>query len=80
MNHHRVLTSLVSAPCCRFSDFSPMQDVYDYVDSLPATTAATYRLASNFPRRLYTGDLLASSLADLGLAPQALLFVQPDEE
>ncbi len=48
-----------------------MQDVYDFVDSLDA---------SNFPRRLFTPDLLAQPLAALDLAPQALLFVQPDDD
>lgn len=56
-----------------------MQDVYDFVDSLEALTATKYTLASNFPRRVFTPDLLPLTLAELGLAPQALLFVQPDD-
>lgn len=57
-----------------------MQDVYDFVDSLEALTATKYVLASNFPRRVFTAELLALPLAELGLAPQALLFVQPDDD
>ena len=57
-----------------------MQDVYDYVDSLEALTARKYVLASNFPRRVFTAELLAQPLSELGLAPQGLLFVQPDDD
>ena len=57
-----------------------MQDIYDFVDSLEALTASKYVLASNFPRRLFTPDLLAQPLSALDLAPQALLFVQPDDD
>lgn len=57
-----------------------MQDVYDYVDSLEVLTARKYVLASNFPRRVFTAELLAQPLSELGLAPQGLLFVQPDDD
>uniref|UniRef100_A0AAV1TEE8 UBX domain-containing protein n=1 Tax=Peronospora matthiolae TaxID=2874970 RepID=A0AAV1TEE8_9STRA len=35
-----------------------------------------YELATNFPKRVYGPELLAVTLADAGLAPQALVFVQ----
>lgn len=35
-----------------------------------------YELATNFPKKVYGPDLLNVTLADAGLAPQALVFVQ----
>lgn len=48
------------------------------MDSREEHQSLQYSLASNFPRRVFTrpGDG-AASLKALGLAPQALLFVQP---
>lgn len=44
-------------------------------------TALPYSLASNFPRRVFSGaDSAGESLAALGLTPQALLFVQPADD
>lgn len=50
----------------------------DWVDSREDHDSLRYDLASNFPRRVFTRQRDgAAALKELGLAPQALLFVQP---
>ncbi|KAG6612022.1 putative regulator of the ubiquitin pathway (contains UAS and UBX domains) [Phytophthora cinnamomi] len=39
-------------------------------------TIRNYELATNFPKKVYGPDLLDVTLADAGLAPQALVYVQ----
>ncbi|KAG2436792.1 hypothetical protein HXX76_006316 [Chlamydomonas incerta] len=57
-----------------------LQAVFDYVDSLDATSYSRYHLVSNYPRRVFVRAAHGpASLAELGLVPQAALFVQPDE-
>ncbi len=64
----------------RFSPDSDVQQVFDFVDSLDETTFAKYSLVSNFPRQTYGRESSSGSLTELGLTPQAALFVQPDDE
>ncbi len=62
----------------RFWDDDVLAAVLDFVDSHEEQQSLQYSLASNYPRRVFTreGDG-AATLAQLGLSPQALLFVQP---
>ena len=66
----------------RFDADEALQAVFDFVDSQGGEEIALhYVLASNFPRRTFTRDADATgSLAQHGLTPQALLFVQPSED
>lgn len=57
-----------------------LQDVYHFVDSLESLGVLRYRLASNFPRTVYGDEAMQRSLASLGLAPQAALFVQSEDD
>jgi hypothetical protein len=61
--------------CC-----AVLQDVYDWVDSLEAVTALRYSLATSYPRRVFKdAESMGSTLADVGLAPQAVLLLQPED-
>lgn len=53
-----------------------MQDVYDFVDSLEDFKVWEYNLVTSYPKKVLSKDLLHQSFQDLGLAPQATLFVQ----
>ncbi|KAK9806360.1 hypothetical protein WJX72_011391 [[Myrmecia] bisecta] len=64
----------------RFLAADPLQRVHDYVDSLEGFSALKYCLATNFPRKVFSGTDLTASLAQLELAPQAILFVQPIDD
>ena len=55
------------------------QRVWNWVASLEDFKAERFSLATSFPRRVYAGPLLAQSLEELGLAPQAVLLVQPED-
>jgi len=62
----------------RFADASPLSAVYDWVDSLEQSEHLEYDLASSFPRKTFPrSESAAVTLAEAGLAPQAVLFVQP---
>ena len=61
----------------RFESSAPLQLVFDFVDSLEQHSALRYVLATSFPKTILGGAALERSLADLGLAPQAMLLVQP---
>ncbi|KAI7840654.1 hypothetical protein COHA_005675 [Chlorella ohadii] len=64
----------------RFLADGPLQAVYDWVDSLEAVTALNYSLATTFPRRVYGPDTREQSLQELGLAPQAVLLMQSEDD
>ncbi|KAL6762737.1 thioredoxin-like protein [Haematococcus lacustris] len=55
--------------------------VFDFVDSLDSTNYLNYNLVSNYPRKVFERDgaMAAASLREEGLAPQAALFVQPQD-
>ena len=44
--------------------------------SLEEVNAVKFHLASSFPRKVFAEQELRSTLEQLGLAPQAALFVQ----
>ncbi|KXZ45187.1 hypothetical protein GPECTOR_57g477 [Gonium pectorale] len=63
-----------------FPPGATLQAVFDFVDSLPATSYSRYHLVANYPRRVFLRAAHGSAaLAELQLVPQAALFVQPDE-
>ncbi|KAK9918295.1 hypothetical protein WJX75_002911 [Coccomyxa subellipsoidea] len=64
----------------RFSSSAALQEVWDWVGSLEELDAVNFSLASSFPRQVFSGSSLAKSLSELGLAPQAALLVQVDDE
>jgi len=66
----------------RFRSDSPLQVVFDFVHTLPevGSTLLVCHLVSSYPKRLFTPRDEQVTLADLGLAPQATLFVQPVAE
>ena len=48
--------------------------------SLEQVDAVKFHLASSFPRKIFTDEEQRSTLVELGLAPQAALFVQVADE
>lgn len=55
--------------------------MFDFLDQAEGQPHLRYSLATMYPTRVFRGaDDLAASLADLGLAPQAALLLQPEEE
>ena len=56
-----------------------LQEVVNFVGSLDQVKG-DFSLASSFPRRVFAEDAMDTSLSELQLAPQALLFVQHEEE
>ncbi|KAM7531466.1 hypothetical protein LguiB_034876 [Lonicera macranthoides] len=60
----------------RFHNSAAIKCLYDYVDSLGCLDVESYSLVSNFPRVVYGRDKLDLSLKDVGLHPQASLFVE----
>lgn len=52
------------------------QEAWDWVASLEEVDAVKFHLASSFPRKVFTEEELRGTLEQLGLAPQAALFVQ----
>ena len=48
--------------------------------SLEQVDAVKFHLASSFPRKVFTDEEQASTLTQLGLAPQAALFVQVSDD
>ncbi|MEW5314494.1 MAG: hypothetical protein WDW38_005990 [Sanguina aurantia] len=64
----------------RFPSSCPISTLYDFVDSLDATTAWRYKLVCNYPRKVLGPELANSTLEAEGMSPQVLLFVQPEED
>ena len=56
------------------------QEAWDWVASLEQVDAVRFHLASSFPRKIFTDEEQRSTLVELGLAPQAALFVQVADE
>jgi len=57
-----------------------VQEVWCWVSSLEELDAVNFNLASSFPRQVFSGAMMLKSLSELGLAPQAALLVQTDNE
>ncbi len=57
-----------------------LQRAYDFVDSLDNLATYKYSLASSYPRRVFSGETLQQSFQQLGLAPQAMLLVQSEDD
>lgn len=53
-----------------------IQAIYRFIDTLGLTAAGSYRLISNFPRKVYGVDEMSMSLKDAGLNPKASLFLE----
>nr|XP_043630026.1 plant UBX domain-containing protein 10 [Erigeron canadensis] len=60
----------------RFHCSSTIQSLYDFVDSSGCLEMESYTLVTNFPRVLYGQDKLSLTLKEVGLHPQASLFVE----
>lgn len=56
------------------------QEAWDWVASLEQVYAVKFHLASSFPRKIFTDEEQRCTLVELGLAPQAALFVQVADE
>ncbi|KAG9448892.1 hypothetical protein H6P81_008857 [Aristolochia fimbriata] len=59
-----------------FSCADNIQAVYRYIDSLNKPGIGSYRLISNFPRKVYGFEQLGMTLKDAGLHPRATLFLE----
>eukprot|EP01023_Acetabularia_acetabulum_P030112 TRINITY_DN2835_c0_g1_i6.p1 TRINITY_DN2835_c0_g1~~TRINITY_DN2835_c0_g1_i6.p1 ORF type:complete len:273 (-),score=52.00 TRINITY_DN2835_c0_g1_i6:259-1077(-) len=64
----------------RFNDQDKVSVVYDFVCSLEALKCWKFSLASSYPRKVYGPETHSLNLQDAGLSPQAVLFVQPEDE
>lgn len=64
----------------RFESTAPLQRVFDFVESLEQHSALRYVLATSFPKTILGGSALTKSLRELGLEPQAVLLVQPQDD
>ncbi|GAX73327.1 hypothetical protein CEUSTIGMA_g781.t1 [Chlamydomonas eustigma] len=66
----------------RFFASDSLRLLFDFVDSLDSTTYLRYNLVSSYPKRTFNneGAEAGITLFEAGLAPQAALFVQPEEE
>jgi len=65
----------------RFMSSDQVQIVQDWVDGLESLEHLKYSLAMTYPRRLLSGrEIMVQSLEELGLTPQAVLLVQPEDE
>ncbi|RWW15955.1 hypothetical protein BHE74_00016112 [Ensete ventricosum] len=62
----------------RFNSSATVSSLYDYVDSLGCLKAENYTLVSNFPRVSYGSEKHSLTLKEVGLHPQASLFVEVD--
>ncbi|XP_076956075.1 plant UBX domain-containing protein 10-like, partial [Bidens hawaiensis] len=60
----------------RFHCTATIQSVYDFADSSGTLEIGNYTLVTNFPRVVYDRDKLSLSLEQVGLHPQASLFVE----
>ena len=64
----------------RFYAADVLQIVQDWVDGLDSHDHLRYSLATTYPRRVLTSDeYLGQSLEALGLTPQAVVLVQPED-
>ncbi|KAG1676923.1 hypothetical protein FOA52_014799 [Chlamydomonas sp. UWO 241] len=63
----------------RFLADHTMGAVFVFVDSLDGVAYADFTLVCSYPRRVFTRADGGISLQDAGMAPQAALFVQPEE-
>ena len=64
----------------RFMASDQLQIVQDWVDGLESHEHLKYSLAMTYPRKVFAGDETAvQSLEELGLTPQAVLLVQPED-
>ena len=69
----------MSSLLVQLSDVCMVQEVFNFVGSLEQVKGE-FSLASSFPRRVFAEDAMDQSLSELHLAPQAMLFVQNEEE
>ncbi|KAL5972292.1 hypothetical protein ACLOJK_041545 [Asimina triloba] len=53
-----------------------IQSIYRFIDSLDLPGMASYRLISNFPRKVYGLEQMGITLKDAGLHPRASLFIE----
>ncbi|KAL7596026.1 hypothetical protein Lser_V15G27820 [Lactuca serriola] len=60
----------------RFHCSATIQSLYDFIDSSGSLEIGSYSLVTNFPRVLYGPDKLSFTLKEVGLHPQASLFVE----
>ncbi|KAI3522472.1 hypothetical protein L1887_00265 [Cichorium endivia] len=60
----------------RFHCNTRIQSLYDFIDSSSSLEMGSYTLVTNFPRVLYGPDKLSFTLKEVGLHPQASLFVE----
>lgn len=60
----------------RFHSTTTIQSLYDFVDSSGCLDIGSYTLVTNFPRVYYGEDKLSLTLKEVGLHPQASLFVE----
>lgn len=63
----------------RFLATHRMHHLFDFVDSLESTSYLKYNLVSSYPRKIFAREEADLTLEEAGLAPQAALFVQPEE-
>lgn len=59
-----------------FLNTDTIRSVYKYIDSLDIPGIGSYRLISNFPRKVYDYEQLEKTLRDAGLHPNAALFLE----
>ncbi|KAG0488672.1 hypothetical protein HPP92_007483 [Vanilla planifolia] len=59
-----------------FLSTDTVRSIYKFVDSLEVPRIGSYRLISNFPRRVYGHEQLDLTLTDAGLHPNAALFLE----
>ncbi|XP_058113106.1 plant UBX domain-containing protein 10-like [Magnolia sinica] len=53
-----------------------IQSIYRYIDSLGLPGVGSYRLISNFPRKVFGFEQMNTTLKDAGLHPSASLFLE----
>ena len=80
-----VCVVMVRLPCGtrrqrRFRESDVVGALYHYVDSLEENTAGAYKLVTNFPRRVFGQEDKELTLKEAGLAPQAALFLQSEDD
>mmetsp|Transcript_787 Transcript_787/g.4911 ORF Transcript_787/g.4911 Transcript_787/m.4911 type:complete len:158 (-) Transcript_787:1309-1782(-) len=63
----------------KFHATATVEQLYDYVDSLEELHSVQYQLHSNFPREAYGRNLKDKKLEEVGLCPNAMLFLQPED-
>lgn len=63
----------------KFHGSATVEQLYDYVDSLEELHSVQYQLHSSFPRQAYGRELNDKTLEEVGLCPNAMLFLQPED-